>query len=51
MCALVNQCDKFREEFNCEGPIYFLTLKQTIAEEKKKIKESENLIKNIEKEF
>lgn len=51
ICALRNQCKKFSKEFNCEAPLYFLTLKQMIAEEKRKIKDSENLIKKIQNEF
>lgn len=50
ICALRNQCNKFCEEFNCEGWYYFLTIKQAITEEKRKIKESENLIKKLLKE-
>ena len=48
ICALRNQCNKFCKEFNCDSPQYFLTLKQAIAEEKRKIKESEKLIKKLE---
>lgn len=48
ICALRNQCEKFSKDFNCEGWHYFLTLKQAIAEEKKKLKESEQLIKKLE---
>jgi len=48
ICALRNQCKKFSKEFSCEAPIYFLTLKQMIAEEKRKIKKSEKLIKKLE---
>lgn len=51
ICALRNQCNKFGKEFNCEGWHYFLTIKQAIAEEKRKIKDSENLIKKIQKEL
>ena len=47
ICALRNQCNKFCEEFSCEGWHYFLTIKQAIIEEKRKIKESEKLIKKL----
>ena len=48
ICALRNQCKKFCKEFNCEGWHYCLTIKQTITEEKRKIKESEKIIKKLE---
>ena len=47
-CALRQQCTKVSKEFNCEGWHYFLTIKQAITEEKRKIKESEKLIKKLE---
>jgi hypothetical protein len=48
ICALRQQCTKFSKEFNCESQHYFLTLKQAITEEKKKLKEAEQLIKKLE---
>ena len=48
ICALRNQCKNVCKEFKCENLTYFLTLKQVITEEKRKIKESEKLIKKIE---
>ena len=48
ICALRNQCKNVGKEFKCENLTYFLTLKQVITEEKRKIKESEKLIKKIE---
>ena len=48
ICALRQQCKKFGKEFNCEEWHYFLTIKQAITEEKRKIKESEKIIKKLE---
>lgn len=48
ICALRNQCKNVGKEFKCENLTYFLTLKQVITEEKRKIKESEKLIKKLE---
>ena len=48
ICALRNQCKNVCKEFKCENLTYFLTLKQVITEEKRKIKESEKLIKKLE---
>ena len=48
ICALRNQCKNVGKKFKCENPTYFLTLKQVITEEKRKIKESEKLIKKLE---
>lgn len=48
ICALRQQCAKFSKEFDCESWHYFLTLKQAITEEKRKIKEAEKLIKKLE---
>ena len=48
ICALRNQCKNICKEFKCENLTYFLTLKQVIIEEKRKIKESEKLIKKLE---
>ena len=48
ICALRQQCTKISKEFDCEGWHYFLTIKQAIAEEKKKIRETEQLIKNLQ---
>ena len=47
ICALRNQCKNVCKEFKCENLTYFLTLKQVITEEKRKIKESEKLIKKL----
>ena len=48
ICALRNQCKNVCKEFKCENLTYFLTLKQVITEEKRKIKESEKIIKKLE---
>ena len=48
ICALRNQCKNVGKEFKCENLTYFLTLKQVITEEKRKIKDSEKLIKKLE---
>lgn len=48
ICALRNQCKNVGKEFKCENLTYFLTLKQVITEEKRKIKESEKIIKKLE---
>ena len=48
ICALRQHCKKLGKEFTCEGWHYFLTLKQAITQEKKKLKETEQLIKKLE---
>lgn len=48
ICALRQQCTKFSKEFKCEGQYYFLTIKQAITDEKKKLREAERLIKKLE---
>lgn len=48
ICTLKRQCTKVFKEFNCDGWHYFLPIKQAIKEEKKKLKESEQLIKKLE---